>query len=126
MALFFGLRVVNFPEGSFTVTPSSPWEKIVASVPADLTIAPPSPKCLSMLHTVVPSGIFWTLMTFPCSIFDFNPNCKVIPTLVPSTAGTNEMEPSSNLILDNGASLPRSWIRSIISPSCCSDSGKRG
>ena len=47
-------------------------------------------------------------MTFPCSIFDFNPNCNVVPTLDPSTAGTNEMEPSSNLTLAKGASLPRS------------------
>ena len=62
-------------------------------------------------------------MTFPFSISDFNPNCNVVPTEVPRTAGTNETDPSSNLILDNGASLPRSCTRSIISPVCCSDSG---
>ncbi len=47
-------------------------------------------------------------MTYPCSSFDFSPNCNVVPTLVPNTAGTNERDPSSNLILDYGASLPRS------------------
>ena len=47
-------------------------------------------------------------MTFPFSIFDFNPNCKDAPTVVPRTAGTNETEPSSNLTLAKGASLPRS------------------
>ena len=55
-------------------------------------------------------------MTFPFSIFDFNPNCKVVPTLVPSTAGIKETDPSSKRTLANGASLPRSWTRSIISP----------
>ena len=58
MALFFGLRVANFPDGSLRVTPSSPCEKTVALLPADLTIVPPSPKCFSTLHTIVPSGIF--------------------------------------------------------------------
>ncbi len=43
IALFFLLRVANLPDGSFTVTPSSPCEKMVAFVPADFTIAPPSP-----------------------------------------------------------------------------------
>ncbi len=58
IALFFGFKVRNFPDGSFTTTPSSPCEKTVASVPADFTMAPPSPKCLSILHTIVPSGMF--------------------------------------------------------------------
>ena len=56
--IHFGLRVVNFPEGSFSVTPLSSCENTVAFVPADFIKDPPSPNCFSTLHTVVPSGIF--------------------------------------------------------------------
>ncbi|GBF24488.1 hypothetical protein MnTg01_00827 [archaeon MnTg01] len=58
IARFFGLSVENFPERSFSVTPSGPCENTVALVPADLMRVPPSPKCLSTLHTSVPSGMF--------------------------------------------------------------------
>jgi len=53
-----------------------------------LIIVPPSPNCFSKLHTIVPSGIFWMLITFPSDISAFKPNWIFEPTFVPITAGT--------------------------------------
>ena len=43
-------------------------------------------------------------MTLPSKISDSRPNAIFEPTLVPNTAGINEILPSSNLTLDKGAS----------------------
>ena len=70
--------------------------------------------------------MFCTLMTFPRSMLDLRPKCMVSPTRRPSTAGTNETEPSSKRIFAKGASRPRSCTRSITWPSWVSASGKLG
>src|SRR5919197_3617124 len=95
IALHFGLIVRNLPDGNFIVTPSALCAKIIAEEPADLINLPPSPKFFSILQIGVPSGIDSNDNIFLAFAVAPTPTSTLLPTLVPSGAGTYDSVPSS-------------------------------
>src|ERR671930_2774883 len=94
MALHFWLSMRNLPDGNLIVTPSVPCANTTADEPADLISLPPSPAFFSILQTMVPSGTDSKDRMLPALADVPVPASIVLPTTVPSGAGTYEYLPS--------------------------------